>query len=206
MFNNIVEEWIKKAALKEMRACIIVIIACAAYLFVFEKEIFTSDSALFLMLMVIAVGMVIKNFIILLNYEKTKGYRSLENLNYETMQDAEEEVSYEYEHNQENHIFENKHIFISREFIVSKQPIFFMNTEDVSDVRCFTRTIGFITHYHVRIGSDYLGEYVDVQVSGNQEAEQIINILHKKVLGSAPPEMPRADFSISINKSDKSNR
>ena len=115
-------------------------------------------------------------------YKKTKSYRSLEYLYYESLDDAEEEVNYDYGEEQDEHIFENKSIFISKNFIIMKYPAAFRNTEDLNDIDCFMKRTKYGSTHYIEAYFDDEIKPVRFQARSEYEMNQIINVLRTNVL------------------------
>jgi len=213
----IVEEWIKKDAKIKFIAGIVFTVISFSVLYLLRNYIrsfFTDSRMIFgleqyiicvpLTFAIIGPVNIVTSIISFIDYRKTKAYRSLENLNYETLEDAEEEVEYDYSENQAEHIYEDKKIFISKEFIITKVPVYFMACEDLLDVSYYTKSSELGTENFVRVEFEYLKKPKDIFISeGRDETIKIVNILRTQVLNIAPIPVQR---QVSVMSGRRNNR
>ena len=115
-------------------------------------------------------------------YKGTKAYKSLKYINYERPEDARDDINYDYNKNKNEHIFENKSVFVSKKFMIMKYPAAFRYTKKLNKVEELMTRGRNGKLYNIKAYFDDDEAPVNFETKNENEMKQVINILRTNVL------------------------
>ena len=130
----------------------------------------------FLFTAVLFFSALIKSLIAILFYKKSKAYRDLKNFGYGTLEETETAIINDYGERENNVLFENKKIYVSKKFIIIKSPVSFFKTDDVSFAIGKKSRYMKTEEHNVSINF-HGGSSADVKVANHDEMDELVFIL-----------------------------
>jgi len=130
-FENIVETFIKQSEIRKIKT------PARIQAFITLLMLGSINSELmFLFVPAFVLGLVNLLYRLqqIINYKFSKSYYYFKNFDYETPEDAEDAIIYDYNINKDEHIFENQKIFISKNFIIFKRTAEFRETKKLKNI------------------------------------------------------------------------
>ena len=147
------------------------------------KPLFAGVFLLFSYFFIIFIIPVIKNFVNLIDYKKSKTYRFLEKFDFNSSEEAEDAINRDFNENQDNFIFKNQNIFVSERFIIMLSPPAFYDKNDLNRAEEYGMSAKNEAKYYVKLKFNSFSESVKIQVAGDSEMKKIISVLRGNMFG-----------------------